>query len=183
MLNIKEYKLSKILFIKGVFLNNCTPIDDLFEQQLMDQITADKPIIKYDKLPSTFTSIDKWTKTVNIQCWNCNLMFDTIPVFIPLSVEVVSCDNYNIGVEGCFCSFTCASYFIDIKYKKIYDNINKKNMLKLLWKIFHKSTNMIKFFSNAPCKYNMIHYGGDRSIKDFKSEIQKIENKLSDNCK
>jgi hypothetical protein len=176
MNDIKEYKSSsKILFLNGVFLNDCVPIDEIFEQQLMDQIEIDRPVLKYDKMPSIFTNIDDWCEKVNIQCWNCNLMFDNKPVFMPTYIEHINGFDYSIGIEGCFCTFTCASHFIDIVYKKIYDNINRKNMLSLLWKIFHKSNHMIKFFNIPPSKYDMIHYGGNKEIKDFKLELKQLD--------
>ena len=74
-----------------------------------------------------------------------------------------------------FCTFICANHYIDMNYKKTYTNIDKKNMLCLLWKIFHKSQTMVTFGNNVPNKYDMIHYGGYKNIKDFKLELKTLE--------
>ena len=171
-----SYKISNILFIKDVFLEDCTPIDDLFEKKLLDSIEKDNPIIKFNTIPSTFTDMDSWIKKVNIPCWYCNLAFDNAPVFIPTVIEPVS-GGYNIGTEGCFCSFPCAMKHINLYDPKFYTNIKKKNMLYLLYKIFHNK-NVIEIYQ-SPCKFEMIHYGnGDKTIQKYKSEIKDIENRM-----
>ena len=37
-MNIKEYKIPKILFIKGVFIKDCILLDDIFEKQIIEQL-------------------------------------------------------------------------------------------------------------------------------------------------
>ena len=66
-MNIEEFKESKILFIKGVFIKDCMPMDDIFEQQIVEQLNFETPIISYTQLPSIFRSLETWIKKTNIK--------------------------------------------------------------------------------------------------------------------
>ena len=37
-MNIPEYKIQKLLFLKGVFIKDCIPSDDIFEQHIIDRL-------------------------------------------------------------------------------------------------------------------------------------------------
>ena len=176
-MNINEYKISKLLFIKGVYIKDCIKIDDIFEQQLLDRISDDKPIIVYNKIPSNFTDMKSWIQTINIKCWHCDLKFLGIPVFIPKIIEPSTTHkSYNIATFGCFCSFPCAMAYNNIYNHKICKNISVKEMLLLLYKIFHGVS--IKEIFPAPPKYEMIHYGGKVDPMDYKTKIEDLENEM-----
>jgi hypothetical protein len=173
MSNIKEYEIPSILFIKGVFIRDCIPIDELFEQQLMEQLNNDNPVICYEKFPSFFVNNKTWIKTTNIKCWYCDLSFDSKPVFIPKMIEHSGITNdYNIPTLGCFCSFCCAKSYCDIYYTRICDHIKINDMLKFLYNIFNGKK--IKEINSAPNKYEMVQYGGSLDPLEFRKKIVQL---------
>ena len=173
---IKEFKVPKILFIRSVFIKDCVLIDDIFEQQLIDRLDEDEvKVIKFDKMPSIFTTLNNWIKKINIRCWFCDLNFDTSPVFIPRLIEP-SGGGYTIGTEGCFCTFSCAMAHINVHYPKIYDNVRKRDMLKFLYKMFNNSK--IREILASPSRYEMIHYGGSLDIHQYRTKIITINQRM-----
>ena len=175
-MNIKEFKIPKILFIKSVFIKDCIEIDDIFEQQILDSIKTPVKIINFVRLPSTFTNLESWVTKTNIKCWYCDLNFDDVPIFIPKLIEP-NLLAYSIKTHGCFCSFSCAMTFINLYYKKMCDNIHMKEMLYFLYKLFNKKN--AKEIYDATSKYNMIHYGGKLSVCQYKDHILKLNNKIA----
>ena len=179
-MNIKEYKESKILFIKGVFIKDCIPLDDIFEQQILEKLNINTHVVSYTKIPSNFVNNKTWIKNTNVKCWYCDLTFDNIPVFIPKIIEHsgINTIDYNIITFGCFCSFCCAVSYIDIYNSKICDNIKLKEMLKFLYMIFNGAS--IKELLTAPNKYIMEHYGGCTSQVEYRSKINIIKDKMKE---
>lgn len=178
-MNIKEYKISKILFIKGVFIKDCIPIDDIFEQHIIDQLNLDTPIDVYSIIPSNFTDLNTWTQKTNLKCWYCDLNFDNMPVFIPRIIEPATTETgYNIGTFGCFCSFCCAISFNNINNSKICENIRVKNMIMFLYKIFNGKN--VKEIFPSPSKYQMNHYGGPLDQMVYRNEIHKLKKKMKE---
>jgi hypothetical protein len=175
---IKEFDIPKILFIRGVFLKDCTPIDDIFEQQLIDRLDEeDVKVITFDKMPSAFTTLNDWIKNINIRCWFCDLNFNTSPVFIPRLIEP-SYDGYTIGTEGCFCTFSCAMAYINIYYPKIYDNVRKHDMLKFLYKLFNGTK--VREILASPSRYELVHYGGPLEMHQYRKKIIAINQHMCD---
>ena len=114
-MNIKEYKIPKILFLRGVFIKDCIPLDDIFERQLIEQLNIENPIVTYNDFPSIFTNLNSWIKKTNLKCWYCDLNFDNMPVFIPKVIEHSGLNtDYNISSYGCFCSFCCATEYTNL---------------------------------------------------------------------
>jgi hypothetical protein len=175
---IKEFKVPKILFIRGIFLKDCIHIDDIFEQQLIDRLDEEEiKVMKFDKIPTVFTSLDTWLKKVNIRCWFCDLNFETIPVFIPKLIEPAS-SGYTIGTEGCFCTFSCAMAYINLYYPKIYDNVRKHDMLKFLYKMFHDSK--VREILASPSRHEMFQYGGSLEIHQYRTKIMEITHQMQE---
>lgn len=172
-MNIKEYKVSKILFIRGVFIKDCIPIDEIFEKRIIDKLNIDNPTIEYNKIPSIFTNLNKWIKKTNIKCWYCDLNFDNMPVFIPKIIEQTSHNEYNISTLGCFCSFCCAMAYNNLHNQKICKNIQVKKMLLFLYKIFNNA--IINEITASPSKYTMVQYGGDVCSMNYRVQINKIK--------
>lgn len=176
MLNADDYDINCILFIKNVYPEDCIS-DDLFEKKLLDQADEQihQPIIEinqYNKLPHVFINIEEWPKHTILHCWNCDLTFENIPIFIPKTSEI-SINGVVMGREGCFCSFNCALAYINLYYHKINDNINKRNLLNILFKrLYNKPP---KEIIPAPSKYEMIHYGGSSTISEYREKIKKIQ--------
>jgi hypothetical protein len=186
-MNIKEYKVPKILFIKSVFIKDCIPIDDIFEQQIIEQLSIEAPIITYEPIPSIFRSLSTWVKKTSIKCWYCDLNFDNSPVFIPTNIDKLSKPHtYSIGTHGCFCSFCCAVAYNDLHNQKICNNVGKTEMILYLFNIFNNKT--VKYIKGSPSKYIMKQYGGKvesnvyrRMIKELSPDILESETKIYQN--
>ena len=176
-MNIKEYKVSKILFIRGVFIKDCIPIDEIFEQQLIEQLDMENPVIDYDKIPSTFTDTKTWVQKTNVKCWYCDLNFDNMPVFIPKIIENAGFKKkYNISTFGCFCSFCCAMSFNNLHNQNICLNVKVKEMLLFLYKIFNGC--VINDILVSPNKYQMKAYGGDTESMVYRGKINKLKTQM-----
>ena len=174
-----EYKVSKLLFIKGAFIKDCIQIDDIFEQQLIEQLGNENTTVVYDKIPSIFTGIKSWLTQTNVKCWYCDLNFSGVPVFIPKLIEPSNTPSgYIIGTYGCFCSFSCALHFIIINIKTICDKLQSTEMLLFLYKIFHGYN--IKEIFPSPSKYDMVQYGGDIEPIAYKKLINELKKKMSE---
>jgi hypothetical protein len=172
-MDIGEYKVSNILFIKSVFIKDCIPTDDIFEQHIIEQLHIESPIIMYEQLPSIFRSLSSWIKKTSIKCWYCDLNFDNIPIFIPTSIEKLGGpDLYNIGTHGCFCSFCCAVSHNDLYNPKICNNVVKNEMLLYLFKIFYNKS--VKYISRSPDKYIMKQYGGNIDSSVYRGLVNKL---------
>lgn len=179
--------LPKILFIKGVFKKDCIT-DDIFDNKYIENMhevqTDVKDIIcsdennnysNYEKLQSTFTTLDIWPKTTNLHCWYCTLQFNTMPVFIPNVIEPIIrksaiTKKYTISRYGVFCSFGCAYHHIVTRKSSIIEYIEQINKLKFLHRYMHKKD--LKDFDKYPNPYDLQQYGGDVSPEEFKNQIE-----------
>jgi hypothetical protein len=178
-MNIKEYTIPKILFLKGVFIKDCIPLDDIFERQIIERLNIDNPITIYNDFPSIFTNLTSWIKKTNLKCWYCDLNFDDMPVFIPKIIEHSGINtDYNISTYGCFCSFCCVTAYTNLYYQKICDNIKIKEMTRFLYRIFKGSA--IKEILQSPSKFTMTQYGGDIDTSKYKDSINKLKLKMKD---
>jgi len=176
-MNINGHNIPKILFIKSVFIKDCVSIDDIFEQQIIDQLQVDMPVTQYTTLPSTFYSVDTWIKKTNIACWYCDLNFDCVPVFIPGSIDTGIGDNmHHISTYGCFCSFSCAISHNNIYNQKICQNIKVRDMILYLYSIFNN--NSVRNIPQSPNKYSMKKYGGTDDPSVFRNAINSIKESL-----
>ena len=168
---VYEYNNDNILFIKGCYIKDCKTIDQLFETQILEKIVHHKPIIKYDTIPSTFTSLREWPTTVNIHCWYCSLTFDTVPVFIPKVIEpsIRNASEYTIATHGCFCSFNCAIAYNNLHNVNLCKNIQVMDMILFIYKIFNNG-NTHEIYE-SPNKYTLTKYGGLLTPGEYKDQI------------
>lgn len=171
-MEICEYKTTNLLFIKGVFIKDCMPVDDIFEMYIMEKLNAENPIVIYDKLPSKFHNIQTWISHTNIKCWYCDLNFDNTPIFIPNIIEHIDINEYNISTMGCFCSFCCAMAYNNLHNQKLLHNLKTRDMLIYLYYIFYKIN--INDIIPSPSKYIMNQYSGNIDALDYKEMISKI---------
>lgn len=175
-----DFEEVNILFLKGVFLKDCTDVEDLFENELMETVELTKHQIEYkepkiyDKIPQIFTTKENWVKKNNILCWYCNLDFQTMPIFIPENILKNDNGTY-MEVFGNFCSFACAQTYIDtnIEYNSSKKKWEAQEFLKLLNRLLYGSKKDIIY--KAPIKYIMEQYGGKKKSKCYKKEIMEIE--------
>ena len=174
----KEYIEPKLLFLKGVYIKDCIPVDDIFERRIIEQLANDNPVIYYTELPSFFNSIRTWVKKTNLKCWYCDLNFDNQPVFIPKIIEKCGTNEFNISVHGCFCTFCCAAAHIDLYYQKLCNNIEAMEMLKFLYKLFNGRP--VKEILRAPSKFLRTSYGGELDDCSYKSQLNLIMGKIKE---
>lgn len=181
-----EIPTNNILFLKGVFPEDCIKIDDRymekinndtsFENEEITRSTDVKKRIVYDKIQKQFTDIKSWvelTKDIKIKCWYCESMFMGVPVFIPSSIhETIKGKIYDI--HGIFCSFGCSYAFIQESAEFVNDKTSwdKIEMLKMLY--YHFYNKRIDNIVPSPNKYRLEQYGGDMSLSEYKKELKKI---------
>lgn len=171
-MNIVEFKLPTVLFIKGIFIKDCIPIDDLFDAQIMERAKGDPvEVMPFVPLPTIFYGFETWPTSANIRCYYCDRMFDDVPVFVPKTIEP-SREGYTMATEGCFCTFNCAVSYVDLYYQNINDNLNKKNMLKLLYKVRYGKR--VSEIAPAPSKYQMLCYGGELSPTEYGKQLRSV---------
>lgn len=173
-MDIEDYEVPNILFLKGCFLDNCSNIEDIFDQKLMieSQQCSDYyeiANITYDKLPTEFESLSKWPVTTNLKCWGCDCNFHNRPIFIPNSIE----HNNKMDTHGNFCSWGCAALYIDLHYN-LDEKWEKHAMLRKLYKIF--TGNNIKDIIPAIPKTEMIQYGGKKTVKEYRDALSQLNN-------
>uniref|UniRef100_A0A6C0LM21 MYM-type domain-containing protein n=1 Tax=viral metagenome TaxID=1070528 RepID=A0A6C0LM21_9ZZZZ len=173
---------SFIIFLRGVNTEDYKNIEDEFNERLLESVSTQDPYrtdkVKYDIIPPIFTSLNKWTKNTNIFCWNCDFTFNTLPVFIPLSIKYVDNDKYNISVYGNFCSFPCAArHIVEHMDSDLLDNLIK------LYEIFHNK--QISKINPSPRRHIMLKYGGYITDEQYLNSIKKllIDVQSNDNIK
>lgn len=128
----------------------------------LDKVTI--PICKY------FTTLDTWTETTNIKCWNCNLYFKTRPVFIPVTVEEISIGLFRYKTCGNFCCFSCAKSYLFKNYDIPDRDIIYDNLLKL-YEIFNGKK--IMSIIDAPDKSLMKVFGGTLTEIEYRDLLEK----------
>ena len=179
MLDMNSCDQPNVLFLRRCFLKDCETIEDMFDERLINQTTSEDILYKniqiiYNEIPPVFNDIETWIKTTNLKCWFCDNCFSTTPIFIPETIitSIVN-DNkkYDIGAIGNFCSFNCASAYIDLYYitnKKT----EKHNMLKLLYKLM-TGDNVYEIIP-SPTKTLMQQYGGKYTVSDYNSIVSSL---------
>ena len=71
--------------------------------------------------------------------------------------------------------------YINIYYQSLEENLNRKNMLKYLFKIFHENdknnkNKRIIEIREAPNKTLMKKYGGSYTVNEYKDLLLKVDN-------
>lgn len=102
---------SNILVLKGVYLRDFEVVENIPEPIV-------EPPMNYDEIPVKFYSIEKWPKSTNLLCWICDEIPSSYPKFLPKNPE----KNQEYGdicdVEGNFCSWNCATTYMEQNYPK-----------------------------------------------------------------
>lgn len=114
---------SKILLIKSVFLRDCIKNDVIEEPE------EPEPVIT--SLPSVFYGLDSWLTSTSIPCDQCKKTFDTIPVFIPTSIQ-----GSIMKTSGCYCSFNCMNSYNKNNNKNICEYITIRDRINYLHELF-----------------------------------------------
>jgi hypothetical protein len=169
---------TNIMFLQGCFLDDCDTIEDLFDEKLMHECntehkTYDIESIQYDKIQPKFVNITLWSKHTNIKCWMCDCSFQTVPIFIPSTIDKDTDNTEYIGVIGNFCSWECASLHINLYFNA--DERWEKHLLLLhLHKIF--TGKQVDEIVPAFHKTAMVQYGGDKTVNEFREQLSHLNN-------
>jgi hypothetical protein len=164
-----------VLFIKGVFQEDCTQIDDIFEEQLLQEAFDTEKVI-FDNIPIILSSLDEYPESSNIKCWHCDLTFDGRPVLLPDIIEKHK-DTYKLSIYAGCCSFACGMAYISLYFPKVTEKFAKIDMLKLLYKLLNGKTPII--MKKAPSRHIMIHYGKEiTSISEYRQQVQLLDSSI-----
>ena len=73
MSGFSSLKIPKILYIEGVFVEDCKQISDVLEERLLEEeeghSLTENAVRR--RLPHTYRGIDTWVKSCNIKCFYC----------------------------------------------------------------------------------------------------------------
>lgn len=166
------YKFPNILCLTGITLKDYISLEDVADERLI--IEEEKNIEKlypYNKIPQIFTSVDKWPSSTNLLCWSCGFKFNTSPKFIPMYIREVN-DSIEIGVMGNMCSFNCAELWIETHTMSREERYKLQNNLCYLFYIF--TGKRISYIKPAPCKTNLLQYGGVWNEDIFIKKMKEI---------
>ena len=121
-----------------------------------------------------FYSVAKWTIKSPFHCWFCDRQINDIPVFIPQFVEPTQEHNVNyVQCEGHFCSFHCASAYIQEQCKTKREVDEKRRMLHYLFFLFYDKR--VLSIPPSPPKTEMIRFGGCLTEEQYLQKIKNLE--------
>jgi hypothetical protein len=185
----KQHSYDGILFLQGVFKKDCRRMDHVFQDRLLLETNNQRDAKIYDKIPCTFTSLDNWPRSTNLQCWWCHRLFKSRPWFEPQSIEPIpdgECgavlDNVklhttkkavSISARGVFCRSNCVQAYINLHSNDLSDHHNKSSMLKYIYEIFMGSS--IPDIQPSPLPTEMSKYGGWLSEGEYQQKIDALD--------
>jgi hypothetical protein len=176
----KPVRQPNILHLCGISLSDYVPIEDVFDEKLME--TVDKPLNKGDELPHNsippvFTSVDKWPLSTNLRCWSCSFTFDGPPRFVPTHYRPArTTGKFDIGVEGNFCCWNCAALYIDERYSSQANAVihwRMRSRLCLVYRLFTKTK--VTHIKPALSKTELKEYGGKLSKDEFWEKLRALD--------
>jgi hypothetical protein len=175
-MELDSYDQPNILFLRACFIGDCSNIEDLFDEHIVNQSNLDPGFydikdIEYDQIPERFNGIETWIQNTNLKCWSCDCNFHTIPIFIPASIE--RSDNVgqltgSMDVLGNFCTWNCAMQYINLHFTG-EEKWEKHELLKLLCKIF--TGVLINDIIQSPPKTIMQQYGGKKTQQEYRENL------------
>lgn len=152
------YKTPNILSLSGITLQDYVPLEDVADDRLLAEDEMDmEEIYPYNKIPTVFTSLNKWPTSTNLCCWTCGFKFDDIPIFIPTYIRETN-DTVEIGVKGNMCSFNCAELWIETNSMSREERHKLQTNLCFVFYLF--TGKHISHIKPSPCKTNLLQYGG-----------------------
>lgn len=173
---MSRIKKNFIIFLPKTYSKDYMSMEEIYSERVADSCPEIQTEI-FNKIPKKFYSAEKWITCTNLKCWNCSLNFDNVPIFIPVNIEPQAKEEPTdlgivMDVHGNFCSFACASAWIQTMYKNTDQWQYMEYLLKLYTIITGKNIN--KIFPSE-CKTNMICYGGNLATEDYVKKNKIIE--------
>ena len=156
---------------------------------ITDESAGEPPVADVVKVnhskPRLFTGMTDWVCNDTL-CHNCTLEFINKPVFIPMFIRgmkkdiqhgdanEISEDMIKMGVSGNFCSFACAYKYVIDRNIDVWNSIER---LKILYFYFHNRR--VINIESAPNKEEMIQYGGQMTIENYRHALNDAEKKTA----
>ena len=110
--------------------------------------------------------IESWPSHTDIHCWNCCHGFESVPISIPRSMEVVNTQTYY-EIYGVFCSLNCGK-----KYLLEKDTHDKQQLLMhlndLCVDVFGMTPGEVFNAKEAPPRVFLKMFGGHLDIEDYR---------------
>lgn len=185
----KKHTIDGVLFLRGVYKKDRKKIEDFFADRLLGDERSEMK--RYDRIPLTFTSLDKHPKGTNLACWSCCRHFKGRPWFEPQSIDPISKGNigqviprenlnetggnrdYCIAIKGNFCSANCVRRHINVNTRDMSDRLNKIAMLKFVYEIF--TGREIPDIQPSPPHTDMQQYGGTLTPNEYQRKIDELD--------
>ncbi len=152
-------KVPNVLILSGIKLDDVTYIKK----------APRIPVKNYTEIPDVFTDVNSWPKRSNLKCWECGLVPDAYPKFIPMYPQcrdgIDICDAY-----GHFCEWSCAARHIQTG-----DFKNRIDMMEILLLFEEKfSENRKKVIIMSPPKTIMQDYcgAGGCTVEEYKRKLR-----------
>lgn len=180
------------LFLQGVFKKDCPRIEDLFQVKLLDTFSQTKSIsdIKYDKIPTKFTSVKDWPKTTNLECWFCRRTHKNRPYFEPQSIDpsndqsdgktttLVKEKNGDprkimMITKGTFCSRNCTRAYINLHTPDMVARMDKIKMLIYLDELFTGTA--LPDIQPSPSPNELLRCGGNLTDTEYQQKIDCLD--------
>ncbi len=174
MSGFSSFKVPKILYLHGVFLEDCKQIADVLEERLMEENEdiVEPELVVHERLPHTYRGIDTWVKSCSLKCFYCGIFFDTVPLFIPKSIQKIADGTFTMPREGCFHSWPCAIKWIKREYPKYADQNERIDLVLFLYGDMTKR--QLKSIPSNINKYDMDCYGGFLTPLEWVAKINKL---------
>lgn len=146
----------------------------LFEDQPRTERTSE---ISYSEIPKKFTSVESWPKSTNLLCWECDLLPESYPKFVPMNPEII--DGVRLcDVHGNFCEWNCVIAYIQKKFPTCQHKDLKESAC-IFESLFTGKRRLV--IMESPAKTKMKAYCGKSGItpKQWREEQQTINTEYS----
>lgn len=134
-------------------------LSDINAHDMIERRSESSKVIIYDKLPSYYTTRDKWPSRTMLSCLFCSRKIDSFPIPI---ITIINENKW--GTYGQYCGFSCAKEYIMYVMDDDINNMNniRRDELIILLGRLSKEFNINLNKVERPKKINtMICYGGE----------------------
>lgn len=172
MTNFSSFKVPKILYLYGVFIEDCKEIADVLEERLLENNQKNIENVKIYKLPHIYYGKDTWVQKCDVKCFYCGRFFDTMPLFLPKSIDKDPGGKFRMPREGCFDTWPCLAKYISQEYPKYIDFVERTKLALFLYEDM-TGEKLISIPYNIS-KYDMICYMGNLTSDEWTKKIKDL---------